>query len=161
MEKSTPVGVFHGRPWIGQWPSSPLIEGTIAVRAYFSELSACCEVMLLAELTGVIEFVLIIFQVLALTPVGILLVVFRQCYMWILQVVFVLPTLYPVSGITLNYAPVAVGIVLVGTLFVWVLPFIGARHWYKGAAAATGGLAKLRELKDYDDSVKAGTNRAV
>ena len=83
---------------------------------------------------------------------------------WHLQVIFVLPTLYPVSGITLNYAPVAVGIVLVGTLFVWVLPIIGARHWYHGAAAAAGGLAKLRELKDYDDSVKAGTghmNRAV
>ena len=71
--------------------------------------------------------------------------------------IFVLPTLYPVTSITLNYAPIAVGIVLVGTLLVWVLPVIGARHWYQGAAAATGGMAKLRELKDYDESVKAGT----
>lgn len=70
--------------------------------------------------------------------------------------IFVLPTLYPVTGTTLNYAPVAVGTVLVGTLFVWFLPFIGARHWYQGAAAATGGLAKLRELKDYDESVRSG-----
>ena len=70
--------------------------------------------------------------------------------------IFVLPTLYPVTSITLNYAPIAVGIVLVGTLFVWVLPIIGARHWYQGAAAAMGGLAKLKELKQYEESVKAG-----
>jgi hypothetical protein len=35
------------------------------------------------------------------------------------QVIFVLPTIYPVSYQTLNYAPVAVGIVLVGTLVTW------------------------------------------
>ena len=74
------------------------------------------------------------------------------------QVVFVLPTLYPVTSTTLNYAPIAVGVVLVGTLVVWVLPFIGAHKWYLGAAAAAGGLAKLRELKDYDDSVKSGVS---
>ena len=73
------------------------------------------------------------------------------------QAVFVLPTLYPVTSTTLNYAPVAVGIVLLGTLFVWVLPVVGARHWYHGAAAASGSLAKLRELKEYDDSLKAGS----
>lgn len=80
-----------------------------------------------------------------------------------LQVVFVLPTLYPVTSTTLNYAPVAVGIVLLGTLFVWILPVIGARQWYKGAAAATGGLAKLRELKEYDESIRTGQplDRAV
>ena len=27
-EKSAPVGVFHGRPWIDQWHPSPLIQGT-------------------------------------------------------------------------------------------------------------------------------------
>ena len=81
----------------------------------------------------------------------------------VVQVVFVLPRLYPVPSITLNYAPIAVGIVLVGTLFVWVLPFIGARHWYLGAAAAAGGLAKLKELKEYDESTRTGVmpNRSV
>ena len=73
-----------------------------------------------------------------------------------LQVVFVLPTAYPVTTKTLNYAPVAVGIVLVGSLTVWVLPVIGAHKWYQGAGAAKGGLAKLRALKDYEDSVRAG-----
>lgn len=76
---------------------------------------------------------------------------------WPLQVVFVLPTAYPVTSLTLNYSPVAVGIVLVGSLLVWFLPVVGARKWYHGAAAAKGGLAKLRVLKDYEDSVRAGT----
>lgn len=77
------------------------------------------------------------------------------------QVIFVLPTIYPVVSTTLNYAPVAVGIVLVGTIFVWVLPVIGAHRWYQGAAAAQGALAKLRELKVYDSSVRAGTRPLV
>ena len=71
-----------------------------------------------------------------------------------------LPTAYPVTSLTLNYSPVAVGIVLVGALVVWVLPVVGAHKWYQGAAAARGGLAKLRELKDYEDSVRAGTLNA-
>jgi hypothetical protein len=45
----------------------------------------------------------------------------------------VLPTQYPVSYTTLNYAPVAVGIVLVGTLLVWILPCgLGAKDWFRG-----------------------------
>lgn len=79
----------------------------------------------------------------------------------IMQVIFVLPTLYPVVSTTLNYAPVAVGVVLVGTLFVWVLPVVGARHWYLGAAAAQGALGKLRELKIFDESVRGGTRPLV
>ena len=75
-----------------------------------------------------------------------------------MQVVFVLPTAYPVTSVTLNYSPVAVGIVLVGALIVWFLPVFGAHKWYHGAAAAKGGLAKLRVLKDYEDSVRAGRN---
>lgn len=44
-----------------------------------------------------------------------------------------LPTVYPVTYQTLNYAPVAVGIVLVGTLSVWILPGgFGAKDWFKG-----------------------------
>jgi hypothetical protein len=45
----------------------------------------------------------------------------------------VLPNVYPVSYQTLNYAPVAVGIVLFGSLISWFLPFgIGAKDWFKG-----------------------------
>ena len=47
---------------------------------------------------------------------------------------FVLPTAYPVTTTDLNYAPVAVGIVLFGSIGWWLLPIIGARGYYKGAA---------------------------
>lgn len=69
------------------------------------------------------------------------------------QAVFVLPTAYPVTSTTLNYAPVAVGIVLIGTLATWFMPVIGARKWYRGAAAAEGAMEKLREI---DESVRSG-----
>jgi hypothetical protein len=48
------------------------------------------------------------------------------------QVAFVLPTSYPVTRETLNYAGVAVGIVVLGAFFIWFLPVIGARHWFRG-----------------------------
>ncbi len=48
------------------------------------------------------------------------------------QVAFVLPTSYPVTRETLNYAGAAVGIVMVGAVLVWFLPRVGARHWYRG-----------------------------
>ena len=57
------------------------------------------------------------------------------------QVAFVLPTSLPVTSETLNYAGVAVGIVLLGACAVWVLPRIGARHWYRGE------LKNYRELE--------------
>lgn len=44
-----------------------------------------------------------------------------------------LPNVYPVTYQTLNYAPVAVGIVLFGALFAWFLPCgLGAKDWFKG-----------------------------
>lgn len=39
---------------------------------------------------------------------------------------------YPVTTQTLNYAPVAVGIVLVGALLGFYCPVIGAKNWYRG-----------------------------
>ena len=47
--------------------------------------------------------------------------------------IFVLPTELPVTRGTFNWAPVAVGIVLVATLVSWYLPCgVGARHWFRG-----------------------------
>ena len=43
-----------------------------------------------------------------------------------------LPTSFPVTSITLNYAGVAVAIVLLGAVTMWTLPYVGARHWYRG-----------------------------
>ncbi|MEW5315989.1 MAG: hypothetical protein WDW38_007383 [Sanguina aurantia] len=53
---------------------------------------------------------------------------------WILtiSVIFCLPTIYPIAELTLNYAPVAVGIVLVGSMSAWCFPFFGAYSWFKG-----------------------------
>lgn len=55
--------------------------------------------------------------------------------LWVafLTVIFVLPNVYPVTYETLNYAPVAVGIVLFGALGAWVLPCgWGAKDWFRG-----------------------------
>lgn len=43
-----------------------------------------------------------------------------------------LPTSFPVTGETFNYASIAVGIVFFGAFFSWFFPVIGARHWYVG-----------------------------
>ncbi len=43
-----------------------------------------------------------------------------------------LPNLYPVTSANLNYAPVAVGIVLIGALIFFYIPYIGAYRWYRG-----------------------------
>ncbi|KKK23482.1 hypothetical protein P175DRAFT_0432296 [Aspergillus ochraceoroseus IBT 24754] len=58
-------------------------------------------------------------------PVGVI-----AC-LWVLfiTVVFCLPTANPVTDQTLNYTPVAVGIVLVGTLGTW---FLWAHRWFQG-----------------------------
>ncbi len=50
-----------------------------------------------------------------------------------LQAAFVLPQTFPVTRDTLNYAGVAVGIVMLGTVIFWFLPgSLGARNWYRG-----------------------------
>jgi hypothetical protein len=46
-----------------------------------------------------------------------------------ITIVFCLPTANPVTSQTLNYTPVAVGIVGVGALASW---FLSARHWFTG-----------------------------
>ena len=49
------------------------------------------------------------------------------------QGAFVLPQTFPVTRDTLNYAGVAVGIVMLGTVIFWFLPGgLGARNWYRG-----------------------------
>ena len=42
-----------------------------------------------------------------------------------------LPQTFPVTVNTLNYAGVAVGIVMLAALLFWFLPFIGAMNWYR------------------------------
>ena len=49
------------------------------------------------------------------------------------QAAFVLPQTFPVTVSTLNYAGVAVGIVMLAALLFWFLPFgLGARRWFRG-----------------------------
>ncbi len=51
--------------------------------------------------------------------------------LWIafIAIVFCLPELYPVNSKTLNYAPVAVGIVVAYSLGFWI---VSARTWFAG-----------------------------
>jgi hypothetical protein len=54
--------------------------------------------------------------------------------LWIgfISVVFILPQVNPVTSQTLNYAPVAVGIVILYAMGFWL---ISARRWFTGPIA--------------------------
>ena len=62
--------------------------------------------------------------------------------LWIafISVVFCLPELNPVNSQTLNYAPIAVGIVLTYTLGFWA---ISARRWFAGPIKQIAGALAL------------------
>lgn len=47
----------------------------------------------------------------------------------IISVLFSLPVAYPITNETLNYTPVAVGGLLIITVFSWIF---SARHWFRG-----------------------------
>lgn len=58
------------------------------------------------------------------------------CYLF---VVLLLPQVYPVSGTTLNYAPVMIGFITLVSLVGWVLPFnLGGKYWFKGPQKTIG-----------------------
>lgn len=52
------------------------------------------------------------------------------------QVVFVLPAAYPVTMLNFNFAPMAVAVILVGSLLAWHLPRWGAKHYFTGPRVA-------------------------
>jgi len=55
------------------------------------------------------------------------------CYISFLCVVLLLPQIYPVTGQTLNYAPIMIGGISLVSLLKWVLPFgYGGISWFKG-----------------------------
>jgi len=62
--------------------------------------------------------------------------------LWIsfITIIFCLPTLNPVSRETLNYTPVAVGILGAGAIGSWVL---WAHHWFTGPAAEVAEAIRL------------------
>ncbi len=45
-----------------------------------------------------------------------------------------LPDTYPIDLRTINYSPIAVGLVLLVLLATWFFPKYGAQHWYRGKA---------------------------
>jgi amino acid transporter len=54
-------------------------------------------------------------------------------YISFLIVVLLLPQLYPVTGETLNYAPIMIGAISLISLVGWILPWgLGGRSWFKG-----------------------------
>ena len=50
------------------------------------------------------------------------------------QVMFCLPTSWPLQLTTLNFAPVGLGLTLVGALAAYFAPWKGAKHWYRWAS---------------------------
>jgi uncharacterized membrane protein len=64
----------------------------------------------------------------------------------IICILFVLPEVYPVTHLTFNYAPVAVGVVLLFSGGYWVL---SARKWFTGPRAQGDEL----ELEAIEDSL--------
>ncbi|KAF3924366.1 hypothetical protein AA313_de0202077 [Arthrobotrys entomopaga] len=74
--------------------------------------------------------------------------------LWIsfITVVFCLPNTYPVTRETLNYTPVAVGIVAVGSLGSWVL---WARRWFIGPIRAIEAERQGIDVNDEDALTKA------
>lgn len=53
-------------------------------------------------------------------------------YISFLVVVLLLPQLYPVTGETLNYAPIMIGGISIISFVGWWLPRWGGRHWFQG-----------------------------
>lgn len=49
-----------------------------------------------------------------------------------MQVNFSLPPAYPITLNTFNFAPVALGLILIGASVAWVMPGCGVRHRYDG-----------------------------
>lgn len=59
--------------------------------------------------------------------------VVASVYISFLVVVLLLPQIYPVTGQTLNYAPIMIGGISIISLLGWVFPFgLGGKHWFKG-----------------------------
>jgi amino acid transporter len=59
--------------------------------------------------------------------------VVSSIYISFLVVVLLLPQVYPVTGETLNYAPIMIGGISIISLAGWVLPFgYGGKTWFKG-----------------------------
>lgn len=48
------------------------------------------------------------------------------------MVVLLLPQVYPVTGETLNYAPIMIGGISIISLVGWLFPKYGGRHWFEG-----------------------------
>ncbi|KAJ6014886.1 APA family basic amino acid/polyamine antiporter [Penicillium herquei] len=72
---------------------------------------------------------------------------------WVLfiTIVFCLPEENPVTSQTLNYTPVAVGIVLVGTLGTW---FLWAHRWFTGPRRQTD----LETVEDFENKTSIAEN---
>jgi hypothetical protein len=65
--------------------------------------------------------------------------------LWIafISIIFCLPELNPVNSQTLNYAPVAVGIILTYALGFWA---ISARRWFVGPIKQIAGVPTLYSM---------------
>ena len=61
-------------------------------------------------------------------PLGII----SMLYISFVCIVLLLPQYYPVTGATLNYAPVMIGSITLISTVGWIFPKWGGMHWFKG-----------------------------
>ena len=84
--------------------------------------------------------------------------------LWIgfISIVFCLPTVNPVTSQTLNYTPVAVGIVALfafGSWFVWARKwFVGPKRQIEAEAMDVDVISNLEAVDDLDNTKKMGGN---
>jgi amino acid transporter len=83
----------------------------------------------LGRFSRVVGIIACLWVCLSLFPTSIATVLSFVLQVAFITIVFCLPTENPVTEETLNYTPVAVGIVLVATLGTWIL---WAHRWFKG-----------------------------
>ncbi|TVY45160.1 Thiamine transporter [Lachnellula occidentalis] len=80
--------------------------------------------------------------------------VVASVYISFLVVILLLPQVYPVTGQTLNYAPIMIGGITMISLFGWVFPFgLGGKHWFKGSQRTISeeDVIEARVVREYEN----------
>lgn len=95
------------------------------------------------------------FSLMPFTPIVALISV-----LWILfiAIAFVLPTMTPVDRETLNYAVVAVGIVVFYCFGMW---FLSARKWFTGPIRYVGGDEEVKKAESIEETEKSAGEVSV
>ncbi|TVY59361.1 Thiamine transporter thi9 [Lachnellula cervina] len=80
--------------------------------------------------------------------------VVASVYISFLVVILLLPQVYPVTGKTLNYAPIMIGGISIISFLGWVFPFgLGGKYWFKGPQRTISeeDVNEARVIGEYED----------